>query len=185
MTQWFEVALMVVLVMTAIGGWVANLIGLPGNWINVAIAVACYFLAPDDSRIFVGLPVVLSAGGFAALGEALEFLAGALGAKRAGGTFRSTALAVVGSMAGGVAGLFVGAVVIPIPGLGSVIGAILLSAAGAFAGAALGERSAGRDWNASIGVGTGAFWGRLFGTAGKVVCGTGVAIAVIVGVCAA
>ncbi|RMF39029.1 MAG: DUF456 domain-containing protein [Planctomycetota bacterium] len=183
MTEWADIALLIVLVTLALGGWVANLIGLPGNWFNVAMAAASYLLVPSDSRVYVGLPIVLLAVAFAALGEAIEFLAGAVGAKRAGGTLRSTVLAMGGSMAGGLAGLFVGGALIPIPGLGSVLGAILLGAAGAFVGAIVGERWAGRDWNVSVSVGSAAFWGRLFGTVGKVVCGTGVAIAVIVGVC--
>ncbi len=56
--------------------------------------------------------------------------------------------------------------------LGPVLVSLLLGASGAFAGALVGERWAGKDWDLSIQIGTAAFWGRLLGTVGKAVCGT-------------
>ncbi|GIW98255.1 MAG: hypothetical protein KatS3mg111_1588 [Pirellulaceae bacterium] len=171
--QWSLVAVTLVLVLA---GWIANLIGVPGNWLIAGVSAACYLVVPPDWRLHVDLWVVLWCVGWAALGELIEFLAGAIGAKRAGGSRRSTVLAVIGSMAGGVIGLLLGGAV-PVPIVGSLLGAVLMGGAGAFAGALLGERWAGKDWNASIQVGSAAFWGRLLGTVGKVVCGTAIAVA--------
>ena len=44
------------------------------------------------------------AGGLAVLGEVLEFALGAAGSRRAGGSSRAAALAIVGSLVGGVTG---------------------------------------------------------------------------------
>jgi hypothetical protein len=73
-----------------------------------------------------------------------------------------------GSIIGGVAGIFLGA---PIPVVGSVIAALLLAGLGALLGAMLGESWKGRDLEVSWKIGKAAFWGRLFGTLGKVLVG--------------
>ena len=68
--------------------------------------------------------------------------------------------------------LILGAVVgLPIPIIGSAVGALIGGALGAAAGAALGEDWSGRDLDASVTVGVAAFWGRILGTAGKVCVG--------------
>ena len=104
----------------------------------------------------------------AALGELLEFLAGALGVTKAGGSRRGAILALVGSLAGGIVGLFVG---LPIPVVGPIVGAMLLAGAGAFAGAVLGEQWKGRSFDDSWRIGKAAFWGRLLGTVVKTAIG--------------
>ncbi len=163
----FVIAILISLI--AIGAWMANILGLPGNWVIVLAAIGCAWLAPESSFWQVSWLLAAAILAVAAIGEALEFAASAVGASRLGGSKRGVALSIVGSIAGAIVGLFFGSVV---PVVGNVVASLLLGASGAFAGAVLGERWAGKDWNASIEIGNAAFWGRLLGTVGKAVCGT-------------
>ena len=151
--------------------FVANIVGLPGNWIVVSMAAGAWWLASPEQAAHVGTWPLLAILTAALLGELLEFAAGAWGASRVGGSKRGTVLAICGSVAGAIAGLGFGNL-IPIPLLGPVIASLLLGASGAFGGAILGERWAGKDWEQSIEVGTGAFRGKLLGTVGKAICGS-------------
>lgn len=161
----------IVFTLLAIVGWGGNLLGLPGNWLIVALALGGWYWAPEDSRIYVaGTPVTILLT-TALLGELFEFVASALGASRMGGSKRGTVLALLGSIGGAIVGLFCGTL-IPIPVLGSLIASLVLGASGAFVGAVAGERWAGKDWEVSFQIGNAAFWGRLLGTVGKAVCGT-------------
>jgi len=98
----------------------------------------------------------------------VEFLAGALGVKRAGGSRRGAIYSLGGGLAGGIVGMFVG---LPIPIIGSAIAAVLCASLGAMAGAVIGENSIGRETGHSLQIGKAAFWGRLFGTLGKTAVG--------------
>ncbi len=166
-----DIAIASFLTLCAVVGLAANILGLPGNWLIVLLAVAGWLLAGENSRLYVSVWIVSALLLVAAFGELLEFAASALGTTRLGGSKRGTALAIVGSMVGALAGLFFGNL-IPIPIVGPVIASLLLGACGAFVGAAGGERWAGREWEHSLDVGSAAFWGRLLGTVGKVACGT-------------
>ena len=166
-----EQLLVISLSLLAILGLIINILGLPGNWLIVSMAAGSWLFAEDGSRLSISSWTLLVVVLVAAFGELLEFAASALGTTRLGGSRRGTALSVVGSLLGAIAGLFFGNL-IPIPIIGPVIASLLLGGCGAFAGAAAGERWAGKDWDHSIEVGNAAFWGRLFGTVGKVVCGT-------------
>jgi hypothetical protein len=53
-----------------------------------------------------------------------------------------------------------------------LIGSILFAGAGAWIGATLGERWGGKPLNESIKIGAVAFFGRLLGTAGKLLVGS-------------
>ena len=169
--NWIEISLVMLLTLLALGGWIINVLGMPGNWLVVVLGALCLWLRPVDHLSHVAWPPLIVMVAMALLGEILEFVAGALGASQKGGSKRGTALAIVGSIGGAIAGLFFGAA-IPIPIVGSLIGSLVLGAIGAFGGAIAGERWAGKDWDASIEVGSAAFWGRLLGTVAKAVCGT-------------
>lgn len=169
-----EITLATCMTLLAIIGWTANILGLPGNWLVVSAAAFAWWWYSDGERLHVGLTALVAIVVVAALGELLEFMAGALGASRLGGSRRGTLLAIVGAIAGAITGLFFGAL-IPIPLLGPLIVSVLLGASGAFAGAVSGERWAGKDWGTSLQIGSAAFWGRLLGTVGKSVCGTAAA----------
>ncbi|MCA9157011.1 MAG: DUF456 domain-containing protein [Planctomycetales bacterium] len=166
-----DISVAVLFTLLAVVGWIANVLGLPGNWLIVCLALGGWLLAPEPYRSHVSLLSVVAIGLVAIVGEILEFAASAMGASRMGGSKRGTALAIVGSIGGAVFGLFSGAL-IPVPIIGSLIASLLLGAGGAFMGAVAGERWAGKDWDASLQIGNAAFRGRLLGTVGKAVCGT-------------
>jgi len=160
--------LWILFVLALAGGWWMNLLGLPGNWIIVGIAAATAWLAPEHFRLSMSPTIVYVLVGLALLGEGVEFLAGALGVKRAGGSRRGAIYSLGGGLAGGIVGMFVG---LPIPIIGSAIAAVLCASLGAMAGAVIGENSIGRETGHSLQIGKAAFWGRLFGTLGKTAVG--------------
>ena len=160
-------------------GWLANLVSLPGNWIAVALLGLYAWLGPSHGRAQISFVVPAIAFGLALLGEAFEFAAGAVGARKAGASRRATLYAMAGSMIGAVLGAFVG---IPIPVVGPVIAAILFGGLGATTGAVYGEWSDGRAWRESWSIGQAAFWGRTFGTLGKFTFGLAILVAAIVAI---
>lgn len=101
----------------------------------------------DFAYIGTGTIIVLTV--LAALISAVDFVAGALGAKRFGASPR----AVTGALIGGVVGLFFG-----LPG-------VLL---GPFAGAVIGELSVRSDLNAATRAGFGAALGLLVAAVAKI-----------------
>jgi uncharacterized protein YqgC (DUF456 family) len=111
--------------------------------------------------------VLYAAIGLAVLGEILEFVLGAAGARKAGGSKRAAALAIMGGLLGAVLGT-----PLPIPIVGTLIGACL----GAFAGSLLGDLWAGRPLLRSVGAGRGAAVGRLWGTIAKMLVGAVIVI---------
>jgi uncharacterized protein YqgC (DUF456 family) len=133
--------------------WVAVLFNLPGTWLMVLLAALVEWWQPDE--FLYSWPVLYLAAGLALLGEILEFLLGATGARRAGGSKRGAVLAIIGGI------------------LGTLIGACI----GAFAGSLLGDLWAGRPIAHSIDAGKGAAAGRLWGTIAKM--GVGGAIVVL------
>ena len=146
----------------------ANLFSLPGNWLMViATAVFAVAVSAEDGRGIslstVGVLLVL-----AILGEVLEFVAGAAGAARQGGSRRAMALSLSGTMIGSICGAVVAA---PIPVVGPIIGALGGGALGAFTGAYLGEMWKGTDTDQRVRVSQAAMWGRLLGTFGKLSVG--------------
>jgi len=143
---------------------VLTLVNLPGNWLMVLTAAGFAWWTWDrpDGPMFA-LATLGAAVGLALVGELLEFLAGLAGARKAGGSKWSAALAVVGGIIGGVFGFL-----IPIiPPLNAILGAAI----GAFAGAMTGDLIAGRRVVESLRSGEGAFVGRLLGTLGKFAVG--------------
>ena len=138
-------------------------VGLPGTWLMIITAVVFDWLL--DAQLFTKASYIAMVA-LAALGELLEFAAGVVGSKAAGGTRGGAA----GALAGGVAGAILATFLIPIPVIGSILGAC----GGAFAGALLMELRAGRGVAASLRSGIGAGKGRLLGTIGKVAVGAAV-----------
>ncbi len=139
--------------------WVAVLFNLPGTWLMVLLAALIEWWQPDE--FLYSWPVLYLAAGLALLGEILEFVLGAKGARRAGGSKRGAVLAIVGGIVGAVMGTPLA------PVLGTLIGAC----AGAFAGSLLGDLWAGRPIGHSIDAGKGAAAGRLWGTIAKMAVG--------------
>ena len=166
----------VLLVVTLPVGWALTLFGLPGNWIIAGVTALYVYLVPAESSLSIGWPVIVVLAGLAALAELAEFLAGALGVAKAGGSRRSAVMALVGSLVGSLVGFVLG---LPVPVIGSMIAVVLCASLGALAGAMLGEDMQGRDPEASWKVGVAAFWGRLLGTLAKTVTAAVMAAVVI------
>lgn len=158
----------VLLMLVAFVCWTLNVIGMPGNWLIVACAAIYSYFMPDDRRIDVGVWMILGLFAIAGIGELIEFLAGALGASKAGASKRGTALALVGSIVGGIVGVFVS---LPVPVVGQLVAPLVFASLGALGGAVVGEQWKGRDLDESFNIGHAAFWGRLIGTLGKILVG--------------
>jgi uncharacterized protein YqgC (DUF456 family) len=151
-----------------LASWVLTLLNLPGNWMIVLATAVYAILVPAKSPVAIGWKVVTILLVLAALGEVIELVSGAAGAKRAGGSKRGAALALAGSVVGGFLGILVG---LPIPLLGPIFAALLFAGLGAMAGAIFGEVWAGKTVGTSWQVGRAAFFGRLTGTLGKMLVG--------------
>jgi len=162
-----------------IGCLVLVVIGLPGTWVLIGLAVGVelldhYYLEGVDPVTF-GWGTIGACAGIALVGEAIEALAGAAGTKAGGGSRRG----MVGAIVGGLVGAIVFTPLIPIPIVGTLIGALL----GTFAGAVIAERTGdeGRDTQAALRAAGGATVGRLLGTVTKAVIATTLWVVLCVG----
>jgi uncharacterized protein YqgC (DUF456 family) len=122
-------------------------LGLPGNWVIVGCAVVYGFATHWTKFGWVFILMLVVA---AVIGEIIEMVAAAFGAKKYGASTGATIAAIVGS----VVGLLAGSAIFPI--VGSLIGAF----AGAFLGAFGYEYIKLNDVERSFRAGTGAFLGR-------------------------
>jgi uncharacterized protein len=145
--------------------WVGILFGLPGTWLMILFPVLLKWWQPD--QIMVSWTVLGVAAGLAVLGEVLEFVLGAAGSRRTGGSTQGAVLALVGSIVGGVMGI-----ALPVPLVGPLLGACL----GAFVGALLGNLWAGRTLFQSFTAGRGAAIGQFWGTVLKLAIGAIMAV---------
>ncbi len=134
------------------------LMQLPGTWLMLAATSAMAWWRWENQLITIWCLIALLV--LAILGEVVEFLGAAAGAAKEKSSKRAVVLAVVG----GVAGALVGTFAIPIPIIGTLIGAAL----GSGTCSMLGELWAGRDKKMAWQVGKGAAIGRLWGSIGKV-----------------
>lgn len=160
------------LILFVLGSWSLNLFGLPGNWLIVVSAVVYLLLTLPEGRLAIIALVVL-----ALIGELIEFFSSAWGVARLGGSRRGALFTLVGSLVGGVLGAVVG---VPIPIVGPIIAALLFGSVGALVGAMYGENLAGRQLGQSWQIGKAAFWGRLFGTLGKILTGSVMIVVLLV-----
>ena len=145
-----------------------NASGAPGNWVMILIAGIYSWLMPPNSPYHIGLIVIVLVLLLAVIGEVLEFLTGALGTKKVGGSKRGMWFSVIGSVFGSIAGIFIG---IPIPIIGSLVAALLFSGLGALLGAYYGERVEGKNSSEAWKVGISSFAGRILGSIFKMICG--------------
>jgi uncharacterized protein len=145
--------------------WIGIMFGLPGTWLMILFPVLLKWWQPD--QFMVSWTVLGVAVGLAMLGEGLEFVLGAAGARRTGGATRGAVLALVGSIVGGILGI-----ALPVPLVGPMLGACL----GAFSGALLGNLWAGRTLFQSFAAGRGAAIGQFWGTMLKLALGAIIAL---------
>ena len=144
-----------------LGCLVVGLLGLPGNWLLLALAVGLALLQAGS----LGWGILLGGLAFAIAGEVLETWASVAGLTAGGGSRRGMWGAIIGGFIGGI--LLTG--LLPIPIVGTLVGA----AAGAFLGALVSELTGpdGRPAGASIKAATGAACGRVLGSFGKTILG--------------
>lgn len=144
-----------ILIIASAGSLAVTLVGVPGLWVMVVLAVGYGWAT---SWVYVGPWTIGALLAMAFVAEAIETLAAAFGAKRAGASKRAMLLSMVGAVVGGI-------VMTPVlPVIGTIIGLCV----GAFVGAVLGEVMKGRDQRQMIKSGAGAAIGRLAGTIVKV-----------------
>ncbi len=133
--------------LSMLAGLLITPLGLPGNWVILGCAVV-YGLAIHWTKF--GWPFLLVFAIAALVGEIVEVLSSAVGAKKYGASTGGTIAAIVGS----IVGLAVGSGIVPI--LGTIVGAFL----GAFLGAFGYEYFRLNDLRQALRAGLGAFLGR-------------------------
>ncbi|MHC4218959.1 MAG: DUF456 domain-containing protein [Planctomycetota bacterium] len=151
-------------------------IQLPGAWILLGIAgliewLDHYYLPEGDRQTF-GWWVLGVCLALLTIGEIIEFVAGALGAKKGGSSRRG----MWGALIGGIVGAFVFMPLFSIvPFVGTLFGALLGAVLGTFIGAIIGEMTGEEATiRGSMKPAIGATIGRVIGSTTKV----GIAIAV-------
>jgi len=137
------------------------LFGLPGNWLMV-ISTCLFAWWKWDIRPFSGWTLIAITA-LALTGELIEFLAGMAGARRAGASWRGSAMAVLGAILGALFGTFL----IPIPLLGSMVGASIGAGFAVWAGEIARGEIAEHSFQRAVGAGLGQF----LGITGKLVAG--------------
>ncbi len=143
-----DIALYILAALLMVGGLAGSVLpALPGI---PMVFGGIWLVAAVDGYRHLGLWWLLIIGAIGTVGVIVDFVAGALGAKRVGASSR----ALWGAAIGTVIGMFFG-----IPGL-------LL---GPFVGALLGELASGTSVLRSAHVGVGTWLGLLFGTLLKLV----------------
>jgi len=133
-------------------------IGLPGTFIMVAIALFYALTTGFASVTWATIAILLA---LAVAGELLEFASTVSSNSGPSPSRRVSLAALVGGVVGGILGLPL------LFGLGSLLGALC----GAFAGAALAAGFEGHDLASALSYGRGAMRGRLLGFVAKVAVG--------------
>lgn len=152
------------------GGVALTLATLPGMWLALLVAVAGqWFVEPN----LLSWWTIASAAVLVGLGEVVETVASAEGARRGGAGGKAMWASVAGSLVGALAGT----ILIPVPIAGTVIGAVL--GAGLAAGGV--EGMSGRGAMAASKAGVGAASGRLAGLIVKGVLAVAAATVLTVG----
>jgi len=155
-----------ILIFFLVAGVMLTLFSLPGNLV-ILLAAAGYGLLEGFVRFDGGF--LLALGGACLFGEAVEFVAGMLGAQRQ----KASARAVDGTFFGGIAGAVIGSFVMPV--LGTIAGAV----AGAFGLSYAAEYGKTGDRDKAVRVARGAAVGMLVGTLFKLAVAVGMVAAVI------
>lgn len=166
MTYWLAALLLTIVNGVSVA---LNLLMLPGNWIMVA-SLCIFLLVAGDPETGPDWITVLIVAGLAVLAELAEMFTGSAKAAKAGATKRSMLLSLVASFTLGIAGTFF----VPVPIIGTAIGAIAGAALGAYAGAWLGEVWAGTETDQRMEISQAAMTGRLQGMLIKLTIGAAI-----------
>jgi len=151
----FVVVTLVLVVNT--GSLVLVILQLPGTWLMLFATTGLAVWQWEEGLI--GIWTLLFMAVLAMLGEVVETFASAAGAKKSGSSKRG----MVGAIVGGIIGALTGTFLIPVPVLGTIVGAC----AGAGFGTMVGDKWAGRNWSQIKRAGKGAAVGKFWGTLGK------------------
>ncbi len=177
--EWTGLLVALLFTLLGLGCLVLVVIGLPGTWILIGLAVAVelldhHYLEGANPETY-GWWAIGACGALALVGELVETLAGAAGTRAGGGSRRG----MVGAMIGGIVGAILFTPLIPIPVVGTLIGALV----GTFAGAVIAERSHEEppDTQSTLTAAGGATLGRLLGTMGKAMIAATVWVVLSVG----
>jgi hypothetical protein len=141
------------------------ILSLPGAWIMLGLAALIewvdQFYLPIERQQTFDWRLLGACAALLTVGELLELIAGAEGAKRGGAGRRG----MIGALIGGIAGAIAFTPFIPIPIVGTLIGALI----GTFAGAVVGETSGAqaKSMRGSVKPAIGATIGRIAGTISK------------------
>jgi uncharacterized protein len=168
----------ILLVVVLVAAWLTNAVGLPGNWLMLALAVVYWLVKPMGTSATLSLTVLVVMAVLAGIGELLELLMSSSRVAKAGGARRSAGFAIAGSIIGGIVGAMIG---VPVPVIGPIVGSLLFGSLGAMAGAIYGEMSLGETLPQAMRVGKAAFIGRALGTMAKLVVGLAMVMTAIVG----
>ncbi len=152
-----QVLTVVAVCLVCLFGVALTAVRMPGTWLLLG-GVALYGLCTEWQTVTWGLLLLLTV--LAIAGEIVEFFTSAVTARKAGGSRR----AAWGGLVGGVLGMVFLSFLVPIPIIGSMVGAL----AGCFVGAAIAEVSHHSHLGKSTRVGFFAALGMALGTAGKV-----------------
>lgn len=134
-------------------------LGLPGNWIMIAVLAAGAYFGDVGWAIFIAATLIA----FAA--EIVEYLLLKKLAVRYGGSRK----AFWGAIAGGFAGVVIG---LPVPIIGSVVAGLL----GSFVGAAIVTFAETRNMDDANRVGWGVLLGRMWAAAAKTAAGVAILV---------
>jgi uncharacterized protein YqgC (DUF456 family) len=125
----------------------ATMLGIPGIWVLVAVAL---IVALVSKFTIITWPFLILCIALALISEIVEsFLGVAVVAKKGGGK-----LGILGTFIGALLGVILGAPVVP------PLGAIVFGFVGAFVGAVVGEYYSYRNLDSAVRVGFWAFMGR-------------------------
>ena len=143
-------------ILLAVGvlGLFMTVLGLPGLWLFLAVALVAKLLGPAAG---LGWSAWLLALALGITAEVVEFVASARYTRRYGGSRRAGWGALIGGLVGAVVG-------VPVPIVGSIIGSFV----GSFAGALMAEYSVRRDHAAAGRAAQGAVIGRVVATTAKI-----------------
>jgi uncharacterized protein YqgC (DUF456 family) len=166
-----SILLLIALAVVCFVGILLAVLQLPGTWIILVAAVGYSWHSGWDSP---NLSMIALLGGMAVFGELLEFAASALLSRRMGASRRAAWYGLLG----GLIGMFIFS--LPVPVLGTIAGGII----GCFLGAVLGEMTARNGVSRAAKVGLISAVGRALGTVTKLVvalamAGLAVGVAVV------
>lgn len=166
---WIAIAAAVLFTLLGLGCLLLVVIGLPGTWVLLGLAVVLELLTPvllpAGDTVTFGWQLIAGCAVLGLLGEGIEALAGAAGTRLGGGTRRG----MVGAFVGGIVGALFLTPLFPVPVLGTLLGAMLGAFLGAFYGEATAPERRGRS--DQLRAALGAAVGKLGGTIGKLAIG--------------